>query len=317
MGVGDGRRTNAQLARAVDDGVGTHLAALERQRRGERLHDRARLEGIGDRPVAQLCAREMLAVVGVVGRQVDQREDFAGSRVEHHGATSLGIVFLDGRLELAVGQVLDLGIERQAHILAVLRRLECANVLDDVAAPVANHATTAGAPEQAWLKGQLDALQALVVDPGETNDVRRHVAGRIVTAVFLFLVHAGQLERGDAVGRLRRHLALDEDEGLFRRDLAIQFAHAHIEQGRQLLLLRAAHGSCVAGNRPDRLHRRRHCQHVAVAVDNLAARGGDLDVAAITRLTLFLQEVVVDHLQIETTPDQRRKSAHQQQADRP
>ena len=265
------RRADAYLAGAVDDGIGAHLAALEGKRRGKRLHHRAWFEGIGDRPVTQLCAREALAIVRVVGRQVDQRQNLASPGVEDDDAAGLGIMLLDRRLELAVGQVLDFRIERQAHILAVLRRLQRADILDDVAPPIADHGPAARTPEQARLEGQLDAFEPLVVDAREADDVRSHVAGRIIAAIFLFLMHAGQLQPGNPLGGFRRHLPLDENEGLVRRDLAIQFARPHVEQGGQLLFLLAGHGSRIARNRPDRLHRRRHGQHVAIAVGNLAA----------------------------------------------
>ena len=77
----------------------------------------------------------------------------------------------------------------------------------------------------------------LVVHAGETDDVGGHVAGRVEAAVFLFLMHAGEFVRGDAIGGFRRHLALDEGEGLFGGDLGIQLAHAHVQQAGQLALL--------------------------------------------------------------------------------
>ena len=110
--IGNGRRADTHLAGAIDHGFGAHLAALQGQRRGKRLHHRTRLEGIGDRPVAQLRTREVLAIVRVVGRQVDQRQDLAGPGVDDNDAARLGVMLLDRRLELAVGEVLDFRIER-------------------------------------------------------------------------------------------------------------------------------------------------------------------------------------------------------------
>ena len=46
---------------------------------------------------------------------------------------------------------------------AVLRRLDRADVLDDLAAPVTDHATAARMSDQAFLERQLDAFQPLVV----------------------------------------------------------------------------------------------------------------------------------------------------------
>ena len=224
-------------------------------------------------------------------------------------------MLLDRLAQLAVGQVLDLGVERQANILAILRRLGRADILDDVAAPVANDRPAARAPQQATLECQFDPLQALVVHAGETDDMGGHVAGRVEAAVFLFLMHAGEFVHRDAIGGFRRHLALDEGEGLFGCDLGIQLAHPHVQQAGQLALLLATHLPGITRNRPDGLHRRRYGQHVAVAVDDLAARGRNLDVAQVTGIALLLQEVVVDHLQIEAAADQCQEGAHQQQPD--
>ncbi len=160
---------------------------------------------------------------------------------------ALALCFSTASLQLAVGQVLDLGVERQANILAILRRLGRADILDDVAAPVTNDRPAARAPEQAALECQLDPLQALVVHAGETDDMGGHVAGRVEAAVFLFLMHAGEFLRGDAIGGFRRHLALDEGEGLFGGDLGIQLAHAHVQQAGQLALLLATHRRASPG----------------------------------------------------------------------
>ena len=58
--------------------------------------------------------------------------------------------------------------------------------------------------EQLTLKRQFDAFQALVVDPGEADDVRGHFAVRIVAAIFPVLADAGQLERRHLVTDFRR-----------------------------------------------------------------------------------------------------------------
>ena len=94
-----------------------------------------------------------------------------------------------------------------------------------------------------------------------------------------------------------------DDKGLEGVELAYQ---------SQLLGLLNTETS-VGGNRPNRLHRRRHCQHVAVTVGNAAARRGNLEVAPVTRLALLLQEIVIEHLQIERTADQHAKTREDQE----
>jgi hypothetical protein len=137
-------------------------------------------------------------------------------------AAGLGLEVGDGLLQLAVGQVLDLRVERQANVLAVLRRLDRADILDDLAAPILDHAAATRLPEKLAVKRQLDAFQPLVVDAGEADHVRGHLTGRIEAAVLLVLADAGQLERGDLVRRCRRYLATQEDEGLVAGQLAAQ-----------------------------------------------------------------------------------------------
>ena len=316
VGIRNGRRADGHPPWcAVDHRVVTDLAALQRQRRDKGLHHRARLISVGQRTIAQLRAGEFFAVVRVVGRPVGQRQDFAAAGIDHHRPTGLGVVLIDGVLEMAVGQILNLGVQRQPDFLAILRRLHRSDVFDDIAATITDHRTAARPADQALLEGQLDALQSFVVNAGETDDVRSHVTARVIAAVFLFRMDAGQLQGGDAIGRFRRHLALDEDEGLFRGQLAIQLTGRHIEKLGQLALLSLIHVPGIRRNGPDRFHRRRHREQVAVSVDDLAARGRDFDIAQVTRITLFLQEIVIDDLQVEAARHQGQEGRHQQQAD--
>jgi hypothetical protein len=79
----------------LDLRVGPHLAGLERCHDRERLHRRPWLEGVGQHPVADGLAAQLAARVRVVARQVRQREQFTGARVDHHGRARLRVVLLD------------------------------------------------------------------------------------------------------------------------------------------------------------------------------------------------------------------------------
>ena len=199
---------------------------------------------------------------------------------------------------MTVSEILDLRIQRQANVLAILWRLDRADILDDLSTPVLDHAAATRVPEQLVLKGKLHALQPLVIDAGEADKVRSHFAGRIVAAEFAVLPDAGQLQRRDFFTDFRRQLPAQEYERLVAGQPLRQFLRIHIQNTGQLLclLLRKTH---IRRNGPDRFHRRGYGQDVAVAISDAPARGGNLQIAAIARLALFLQKVFVQHLQIE------------------
>src|SRR5690606_38866833 len=66
---------------------------------------------------------------------------------------------------------------------------------------------------------------------------------------------------------------------------------------------------------PDRLHRRRHRQRLAVAVGDHAARGRDRDLAQEARIALLAIEVVVDQLQVDGATDQGKRTQPQRAGD--
>src|SRR5690606_16239665 len=66
---------------------------------------------------------------------------------------------------------------------------------------------------------------------------------------------------------------------------------------------------------PDRLHRGRHRQRLAVAVGDHSARGRDRDLAQRARVALAYVEVVVEHLHVECAADQRDRAQRQRAAD--
>ncbi len=101
--------------RRLDHRVRPHRAALERRCDGERLQRRAGLEDIGERAVAHLLARDLVARIRVVGRPVGQRQDLAGLRVEDHEAAGLGAVRLDRRLQFAEREILEARVDRRAQ----------------------------------------------------------------------------------------------------------------------------------------------------------------------------------------------------------
>ena len=126
-------------------------------------------------------------------------------RVEDHESARFRLVLLDRRLQLAEGEVLQPRVDREREVAAGLRVADRGDVLDDVAAPVDDHATAAGASAEPRLLRELDAFLAGVVVAGEADDVPHHLAAGVVAAVLVLVVQPldAQLER--ALGRVRRN----------------------------------------------------------------------------------------------------------------
>src|SRR5262249_51448928 len=144
---------------------------------------------------------------------------------------------------------------------------------------------------------ELDAFQADIAVAGETEDVAQHFAARIVAAVFIVVVHALDFERGNLRRDLGRDRFLEIDEVLAVAQLRSERARVELEgRGKHLQFLWRSFD--LVGPGPDRLHRRADRQRLAEAVENAAAMGGNLEVAAVTRRALLLQKLAIDRLQV-------------------
>ena len=109
---------------------------------------------------------------------------------------------------MAVGEVLDLRIERQANIPAILRQTDRTDIFDDLATPVLDHAAATRMPEQLTLEGEFDTFQSFIVDPGKADHMRGHFPGRIITAVFFVEPDPRQLQCGHTFTDFRGQLPL-------------------------------------------------------------------------------------------------------------
>ena len=81
-------------------------------------------------------------------------------RIDDAKPAGLGLGALDARLELAKREVLQPRIDRQREVASRLRRTDRRDVLDDVAAPVDDHAAAARRAAQPRLLRELDAFLA-------------------------------------------------------------------------------------------------------------------------------------------------------------
>ena len=157
---------------------------------------------------------------------------------------------------------------------------------------------------------------AVVFDVGEADDVRRRFALGVLALVFLALVDALDVERGDLLDDGLVDLALDPDEALVLvGQLLVERGRRHVEQLGHLAQLGDHLGVLpvdVFGDRPDAGRDDARGQQQAVAVEDAAAVGGQLQGAGETHLALALEEVVADHLHVHRA----RGQAHEAERDR-
>ena len=137
-----------------------------------------------------------------------------------------------------------------------------------------------------------------------------HVTGRIESAVFAIHLDTGQLQRRDTCRGIRRYLMLQIDEIFLARQFLLDLTRIHFQQiGQRLQLILIQFG---IGCRPHGTHRCRLRQHVAVTIQNLTARGRDIQHATIARITAFLQKIFIDDLQVKGTANQRQQGPEYQ-----
>ena len=128
--------------------------------------------------------------------------------------------------------------------------------------------------------------------------MREILAAGVVAAVFALEEDARYVQLDNLCGLFGRQMPFQIHElAAAICETAPQFAHINVEQFRQLFgLLRFQRH--VAGARPDRLHRGRNCQRLAIAIRDHAARRRQFDHTPVTGRALLLQEIVVKPLQI-------------------
>ena len=98
--------------------------------------------------------------------------------------------------QLAVSQVLDLGIDRQHEIAPLLRQAHAFNVFDNTAQPVLDHPAAPRLAREPVLIGELDTLLAAIVDVGETEQMGGEAKLRVAHLSKTAIAGAGGL-RGD------------------------------------------------------------------------------------------------------------------------
>ncbi len=159
-----------------------------------------------------------------------------------------------------------------------------------------------GLPASWLVEGQLHAFLALVFDVGEADHVGCRLALGVLALVFLALVDALDVECRNLLAHIPVQLALHPDEGLVLvGELGDQRRQRHVHQPGQLAQLGAAprvFALHVFGNGPDAGRGHAGGQDQPVAIQNLAAVGGQLQRAGKAHLALALEEIVARHLHI-------------------
>ena len=292
--------------RRVDARVRPRAAQVDRERRDERLDRRAGFERVGERAVAQLVAGQAGAIVRIESGIVREREDLAVARVEHDDAARARLMPRDRRLQLRMRELLDAAVDRQLNRLAVLRGRRFADFGDHAPEPVADHFALALFTRQPRVGGKFDAFLAVVLVVREADDVRRRFSLGIEALRVGHERDAGQSLLGDPRGGIGIDLALEQHERAARVHAPQQFLRRHVEQTRDVA--RAVRVEQLR-RRPDFVGGEAHGEHRAMAIDDPAARRGQLLRALITLLAFVEVEILVEHLHPQRAPGERGERA--------
>ena len=252
VGVTDGEAAQAETAGgSVNHGLRFHAARLKRHGHGDGLHRRAWLEGVSHRPVAQLLASEIVALVRDVARVVGQRQHLARDGVEHDYTASFGLVGNHGIAKLLVGKKLHFAVNAELDVLAFDGRHLLANAFHHTAQSVLDDTARASLARQILVEGQFHPFLAVVFNIGESHDVRNRFTFGVLALVLLALVDALDAQGMDFLRHRLIHLPLDPDKGLvFVAQLFFQIGQWHFQQFGQFGKLRRT-GLDILGNGPD------------------------------------------------------------------
>src|SRR3954451_9960459 len=212
MRVGDLARAERDVAGvAVDEIGGADHAFFDRGGSGDDLERGAGLVGVLDRTIPASDEVGAAELVRVEGRPVRQREDLAGLRLHDDGRAARRLVFLDADPELAVGDELQVLVDRQLEagaggrevLLARRHRLSPAVALqEDLSFLAADLVVERG----------FETGEAEIVDPDVSKQVRSELVVRVVTPALLVEEHPGKIQRLDATCFLGCDLPGEEGE---------------------------------------------------------------------------------------------------------
>ena len=264
---------------------------------------------------------QVAPVIGVVSGVVDHGQYFAGLHVEHHQAAGLGAEFGEGIAQFAVGQVLQTQVDRQRQGLTSLGVLRYLHVLDQSTTAILEHLTLARHTAEPIIKRQFHALTAVVVDIGKADHVGRDLTRGVETAKLFDGVDTRHLEVEHGLALLRgqaTHQVHKLTLGILFQALGKGFRLLPQGSGQRRPL--ATPGLQFFAIGPQRGDRGADRQRLAIAVGNQAAVRGNRNMSHAAGIALALQEVVINHLQVDDAPDNRpghQRQQHQHQTETP
>ncbi len=108
MGIMNGGIADGKIARGrLNRGVWPVFPFFQAKPDCKRLHGRAGFESVCQGTITQRSAHEARPVVRVVGREVDQGQDFTRLGVQNDDTTASGLVIDHGLTQIAVSQILN------------------------------------------------------------------------------------------------------------------------------------------------------------------------------------------------------------------
>ncbi len=276
--------------RRLDHRARRDPAGLERPGGDERLHRRARLEGVGERPVAQLRAAQVAAVGGRIARVVGQRQHLAGLRVEDDDAAGLGLVArrrrrgCAGRRRTAPSSRSPGRCRgrRPARTLSPMssttrpsRSLITRRVPSRPASSFWNASSTPSWPRSSTL---VKPTTCAAASPSGYLRLYSRTSWMPLTSSARTCAAIGIVD-----------LAAQPDEVRVVGEAALELAAGHVEDAGEPGAARRI-AIEVLRDRPDRRRRNARREDEAVAIEDAAATGGQLDRVGVARLALLQEE---------------------------
>ena len=311
--VGDGHAVHIQFARrGIYQGLRFDQTFFHGQTNDERLHGRTRLKGIGQRAVAQLRAAQVAALVGRVTGVIGQRQNVTGLRIQHHHAAGRRFVLEHGFAQALVSKVLHLAVYAELQVFAFDRRHHVAHTFDHLALTVFDDATGAVLAAQVGVEGQFHAFLAEIFHIGETD----HVGSGLTLRVHAFVFHGGVNAMDSKfldffTGGVVELTAQPHVFAARVADLGLQLGQRHVQQLPQRLELRSI-SFHLFGTGPDAGHGHAGREYQAVAVQDAAAVGGNVQLSFKTHNALLAKKRIAHHLHISGThhqPDETQRNA--------
>ncbi len=319
---GQGNFTRSYIAGFLDDGLDIHHSQIvmipdpefsqleisrigidpcirldhpqfQSHRHSQWFHGRARFEYIRNRTIAQTSATRTAITIGVETGLIDHGQHFTGFYIQYHDGTRYGIVLCDGRLEFAVGDVLQSLIQTQRQVFPRLRHTQALDVRHHLTTSITQHAFQTRLTRQLFVEGKFQPLLTHIIQVGEPDEVGKNLTIRVITPVF-----TGRLQPDNMLifrhihhrlSRFRRQTSFQVDKVLVAvaRQSTPQVIQTDVQRLGQRLK-RVCIRTQQTRIRRNGIHRRAHGQHRAIAIGDGTSMRGYLHPVQIAMIALGL-----------------------------